>query len=150
MIYIIDTSVLLSGFVLDNREEYGTVEEVLHELRRKGYTGEVPKVYAPSEEAIEKIETFIAGSGDDLSVTDKNLLALALDRDGVLLTEDYDIQNVAKVLGIRFSSIATNGITEVYQWKKVCKGCKKEYPIDYEGRCEICGSPVITVRNRSA
>ena len=147
MIYIIDTSVLLSGFVMDNREEYGTVEEVLHELRRNGYDGEVPKVYAPSERSIDTIEKYAARSGDDLSVTDKKLLALALDHESTLLTEDYDIQNVAKALGVRFSSIATEGIKEVYRWKKICKGCKKEYPSQYEGECEICGSEVITVRD---
>lgn len=101
----------------------------------------------PSKKNIKKIEEFVKESGDDLSVTDKKLLALALDFDGIILTEDYDIQNVAKSLGIKFSSIATEGIKEVYKWKKICKGCKKEYPMNYEGKCEICGSDVITVRD---
>lgn len=145
--YIVDTSALLSGFVPDNREEFITVEEVIHELKGLHYPSKMLKVYAPSKESMRKIENFVKETGDDLSVTDKKLLALALDVDGVLLTEDYDIQNVAKALEIKFSSIATEGIEEVYTWKKLCKGCKKEYPIDYEGTCEICGSQVITVKD---
>jgi UPF0271 protein len=147
--YIVDTSALLSGFVPNDREEYITVEEVLHELKRDTYHTKMLKIYSPSKKNTKKIEDFVKESGDDLSVTDKKLLALALDFDGILLTEDYDIQNVAKSLGIRFSSIATEGIKEVYKWKKVCKGCKKKYPLDYEGKCEICGSDVVTVRDKS-
>ncbi len=147
--YIVDTSALLSGFVPNNTEEYITIEEVIEELKSLNYPAKILKVYAPSEESVKKIEKFVEKTGDDLSITDKKLLALALDIDGVLLTEDYDIQNVAKALGIKFSSIATEGIEEVYRWKKICKGCKKEYSLDYEGKCEICGSTVITVRDTS-
>ena len=146
--YIVDTSVLLSGFVPDDQEEYITVDEVLHELKECSYYTRVLKIYSPSKKNIKKIEDVVKKTGDDLSVTDKKLLALALDFEGTLLTEDYDIQNVAKSLGIKFSSIATEGIKEVYKWKKICKGCKKEYPLGYKGKCEICGSDVITVRDR--
>jgi len=145
--YIVDTSVILSGFIPDNLDDYITVEEVLHELKKSIYHAKMLKICSPSKKSIKKIEEFVKESGDDLSVTDKKLLALALDFDGIILTEDYDIQNVAKSLGIKFSSIATEGIKEVYKWKKICKGCKKEYPMDYEGKCEICGSDVITVRD---
>ena len=147
--YILDTSVLLSGFVPDNFEEYITVEDVLHEMKRKSYNVKMLKVYTPSRKSIEKIEKYIRTSGDSLSITDKKILALALDFDGTILTEDYDIQNVAKALGIKFRSIITEGIKEVYKWKKICKGCKREYPVDYKGRCEICGSDVIVVRDRA-
>ncbi|MEA1993910.1 MAG: ribonuclease VapC [Euryarchaeota archaeon] len=147
--YIVDTSVLLSGFIPENREEYITVDEVVRELKNAPYGARMFKVYAPSKKSIMKIEAYSKKTGEELSVTDKKLLALALDVNGMLLTEDYGIQNAAKSLGIEFSSITTDGIREVYRWKKICRGCKKEYPLSYEGKCEVCGSDVITVRDRS-
>ena len=82
----------------------------------------------------------VSKTGDTLSEADIGILALALDLDGVLYTDDYGIQNVARKLGIDVRSIITEGVKEEFIWRKVCKGCKKMYPMDYkEEICEICG-----------
>jgi UPF0271 protein len=50
-------------------------------------------------------------------------------------------------MGIPFSGILTEGIKGIYNWKKVCEGCKKEYPDDYPfDDCEICGSKIFKKR----
>ncbi len=41
----------------------------------------------------------------------------------------------------------TEGITGIYGWIKICRGCRHQYPSDYqEEDCEICGSPVYRKR----
>ncbi len=87
-----------------------------------------------------------------LSEPDKKLLALALDLldsnyKVKVMTDDYSIQNVLKILDIPYGSIITEGIKGVYNWKKTCEACKKEYPADYPyDDCEVCGSRIFKRR----
>jgi len=87
-----------------------------------------------------------------LSSTDKDIIALALKHkqdgdDVVTVTDDYSMQNSLKLLNIEFKSVRTKGINSTIQWKRICKGCRKEYPSDsMEEVCEICGSPIIRKR----
>ena len=100
------------------------------------------------------LEKTISDSGDilRLSGSDKKLIALALQaidkgKDVKLISDDYSIQNVLKILNIPFESIITEGIKGVYNWKKVCEGCKKEFDENYPFEdCEICGSKVFKKR----
>ena len=64
-----------------------------------------------------------------------------------VITDDYTIQNTLKILNIPFSGVLTSGIKEVYNWKKVCEGCKKEFDEDYPfDDCDICGSKIFKKR----
>ena len=64
-----------------------------------------------------------------------------------VLTDDYSMQNVLKIMNIPYDSIITEGIKGIYNWKKVCEGCKKEYSDDYPfDDCEICGSKIFKKR----
>ena len=52
-----------------------------------------------------------------------------------------------KIMNIPYSGIITEGIKEIYNWKKVCEGCKKEFDEDYPfDDCEICGSKIFKRR----
>ena len=103
---------------------------------------------------IDEVEDVISKSGDvlRLSEADKKLIALALmlsDRgeNVKVISDDYTIQNSLKIMEIPYSSIITDGIKGVYNWKKVCEGCKKEYSEDYPfDDCEICGSRIFKKR----
>ena len=64
-----------------------------------------------------------------------------------VISDDYTIQNTLKIMGIPYSGIITEGIRGVYNWKKVCEGCKREYDEDYPfDDCEICGSKIFKKR----
>ena len=64
-----------------------------------------------------------------------------------VVSDDYSIQNVLKILNIPYMGIMTEGIKEVYNWKKVCRGCKKEFSKEYPfDDCEICGSKLFRKR----
>ncbi|MCK9151248.1 NOB1 family endonuclease [Methanobacterium alcaliphilum] len=108
----------------------------------------------PDAQFIKKIDAVIKTSGDifRLSEVDKKLLALALqinDKNGevIVLTDDYSMQNVLKIIEIPFKSVLTSGIKEIYAWKLICRGCKREYSDEYGlDDCEICGSPLYKKR----
>ena len=100
------------------------------------------------------VNDIISESGDilRLSLPDKKLISLAymLSEQGEnvkVISDDYTIQNTLKIMNIPYSGIITEGIKGIYNWKKVCEGCKKEYGEDYPfDDCEICGSKIYKKR----
>ena len=106
------------------------------------------------EEYEKAVEDIISKSGDDLrlSLPDKKLIALAYmmfseGKNVKLISDDYTIQNTLKIIDIPYSGVITEGIKGIYNWKKVCEGCKKEYGGDYPfDDCEICGSRIFKKR----
>ena len=75
------------------------------------------------------------------STTDVRLIAAALELGGVLVTDDYAIQNVAEKLDVRVEIIAREGIDEGRDWRFQCQGCGREFDEDHD-RCPVCGSDV--------
>ena len=52
--------------------------------------------------------------------------------------------NRPKIINIPYSGIITDGIKGIYNWKKVCEECKKEFDESYPfNDCDICGSKVF-------
>lgn len=161
--YILDASAFINGFEPINNLNY-TVPEITSEI--KDFKSKIAletnlnegkiKIQYPEDKYRDKLAKTIKRTGDDirLSEPDKLILSLALEfydnkKDTVLITDDYSIQNAAKILNIPFKSILTEGVKEIYTWKKTCEGCKKEYPSDYEDDiCEICGSKIFKRRRR--
>lgn len=72
-----------------------------------------------------------------ISDTDSDLLALAIELDAVLYTDDFAIQNVAGVLGVQTIPINQRKAKHVH-WKYRCSGCGRYF--DHDGECLICGS----------
>jgi UPF0271 protein len=160
-ILVLDAPAFIRGCQPYQGEECYTVEEVLREIRR-GDTGlkvELSvregrlRVESPRQRSLDNVEETATESGDIalLSEADLKLLALALDlkEDGkkvAIVTDDYDIQNVASLLGIEYLPLAERGIRKVLRWKNICKGCGKRFPIKYKGRCDVCGSKLRILR----
>lgn len=165
--YILDASAFINGFEPLNDLNF-TTPDILSEI--KDFNSKMALEMALEHkkltiteatiESINELKEVIKESGDDnrLSSQDINILSLALNmkkdnKNIILISDDYSIQNVAKILGIKFKSVLTEGVKTVYNWKKTCQGCKKEYPSDYKfPDCEICGSKIfkrrIKVNNR--
>ena len=105
---------------------------------------------------ISSVNDVISMSGDilRLSMPDIKLISLAcmLQDEGKnvkVISDDYTIQNTLKIMEIPYSGVMTEGIKGIYNWKKVCEGCKKEYDDDYPfDDCEICGSRIFKKRIR--
>lgn len=159
--YVLDASAFINGFKLINSNNF-TVPEITAEIKdfesRLTFDmaideGKLVIQDVPSE-YIEHVENIISKSGDvlRLSTPDKKLISLAymLLKQGnnvEVISDDYTIQNSLKIMNIPYSGIITDGIKEIYNWKKVCEGCKKEYGEDYPfDDCEICGSKIFKKR----
>ena len=79
-------------------------------------------------------------SGDipNLSDEDISIIALSLQLNAELVTDDFAVSNVAKNLGIKVIPVMTNGIKNVITWKYYCPGCKTNFSKITE--CPRCGN----------
>lgn len=159
--YVLDASAFINGFEIQNHNNF-TVPEITEEVRdlksrlvlNQAIEEERIIIKEPETRFVHELDGIIASSGDDLRLSepDKKLLALALDLidSGCkvkVMTDDYSMQNVLRIVNIPYSSIITEGIKGVYNWTKTCEGCKKDYPADYPfDDCEICGSRIFKRR----
>ena len=160
-IYVLDASAIIGGFYSKKTMNFTTsdVTSEIKDLKSKimlqsaiedGYI----EIKDPDPEGVGKLDKVLRESGDilRLSDVDKNIVALAvtLKNNGfspTLVTDDYSMQNVLKIIGMPYRSVLTEGIKEVVGWVKICKGCKKKYPPEYQfDECEICGTRVIRKR----
>lgn len=152
MRFVLDTSALLTGRPFDG-ELYAT-PDVLRELRRHGSSTEIEalvalkvRVVSPGPAALAAVQVEADRTGDRarLSPTDTETLAVALELDATILTDDYAIQNLAARLGVAYRPVMTPGIREVILWRYRCKGCGRVFAA-LRNPCPVCGAPVRTVR----
>ena len=161
--YVLDASAIINGFKINSNNNY-TVPEITSEIKdlkskltfdmliEEGnlIIQDVPNKY------ISSVNDVISMSGDilRLSMPDIKLISLACmlqdeGKDVKVISDDSTIQNTLKIMEIPYSGVMTEGIKGIYNWKKVCEGCKKEYDDDYPfDDCEICGSRIFKKRIR--
>ena len=98
-------------------------------------------IMSPSQEFIDKITTHANQLGQkELSKTDIEILALCLMFDNpMLITDDYDVRNVAHSLKIKSQGATTKGGSQLRKYKFKCIGCGKFYSNSID-ECEICGT----------
>ena len=85
------------------------------------------------------------GDLPSLSKEDVSVLALCIQIDGELITDDYTVSNVAKHLDLRVIPIMTKGISKVLDSEYFCPACNKVQK--KMSSCPICGSKL---KRRSA
>ena len=165
-VFIIDTSAILSGKPINIVGDMVTTSSVSDEfspggrsyrsfqfLVEKGLT-----VMFPSKESVNEINRISIEIGEEnrLSKADKDILALSLDflkvddKEVIILTDDYSIQNIAIVLKIKFESINQIGITKKFKWSYRCQGCGKKFK-EHINICPICGAEIKSkISNKEA
>lgn len=154
---VLDASAVLSGKPIPQGTRVLVPSAVLGEVEKQGrdrraleyHLGAGLSVRDPRPESRRRVEEAAGRTGDArrLSHVDMEVLALALDARAAVVTDDYSIQNVAVVLGLTFVPVAQRGIREVFTWAIRCTGCRKSFERDVP-ECDVCGSPVKTVRAR--
>lgn len=164
LIYNLDASALINGFYKKDSlnimaESIVTeLKDIKTEILLNNCIDEgILKLESVEEEYYERLNEILLSSGDlmRLSDNDKDVVALAIKymqmgHDVITVTDDYSMQNVLKILNLKYRSVNTRGISDTIKWKKICKGCKKEYPADtQEIDCIICGSPLIRKRDKA-
>jgi len=146
---IADSSVFICGKTLAG--EVVTVPGVEQELkdirsRMRFQIAEV-RIERPSKEALDRAERAAQETGDlsTLSSVDLELLAVALDLEVPLATDDYALQNVAIHLGLRVEPVAQPLIKKVIKRSKKCVGCGRSFQGE---ECPVCGTPARRIRRR--
>ena len=99
-------------------------------------------IIEPEKEYIDVVIKMSKTTGDfnQLSNEDISLIALCLQLNNELITDDFAISNVAKNLGLNVSPIMTLGIKDVGNWIYYCAGCHKNFAKTKE--CPVCGNPL--------
>ncbi len=150
---VLDSSAFFS---MDNlpEEEHVCPPGVIRELEnhddpRLALWGDLVRVSDCSAESLEKVREAAGRSGDigRLSPVDLTVLALALDVSGTIWSDDYSIQNVARILGVDFKPVGMEGIKKVVKWNYQCIGCRKWYK-EKLPECPICGSGMKACRRK--
>ncbi len=140
---VLDAGAVISGFPL---EDSLTVPEVIDEVLSKQADWNLAalesrglSVRAPSGDSVEKVRRASKETGDldRLSYADASLVALALEFNATLVTDDYSVQNVCSVLGVPYKPIEKKGIDNRWKWAWFCRKCKKKLSGKVE--CPICG-----------
>ena len=142
---ILDTSAFIHEYHTD--EPTASVPQVHEELegehafRFDAEEGAGMHIHIPADGTVEKVQRAAVetGDADELSATDRLLVAAAFELDGTLVTDDYAMQNVAEHLTVDVQVIARDGITEKREWQFQCSGCGRTFDDDHD-RCPICGS----------
>lgn len=151
---VLDASALLTGRQFPG--ELLVPPSVLPEIRRHGLTPQLEailetqiEICGPSPEALRRARAMSEATGDAhrLSPTDVDLIALALDVQAIVVTDDYSVQNVARALGVRFEPVMERGIREQWTWSYRCTGCRTVWP-KWHDDCPTCGAPLRTARPR--
>jgi len=151
---VLDTSALLSGREFEG--ELFITPGVLRELRKQGATPQLDafldakvRILTPGNQSVKKISAKAEETGDTrrLSPTDVSLLALAVELEATLVTDDYSIQNVAKALGISYEAVMQSPIKEEVHWRYRCTGCLRFWP-EWHDACPVCGAALKTSRSR--
>lgn len=149
---VLDASALLTG--LDFEGELFTSGHILREVERHGLdprtealVGTKVRVVEPSSLVIARVRDKALETGDiaRLSEPDIQIIALALELDAQLVTDDYSIQNMAEALGVKYRGAGLRPIQEKREWYYRCTGCGR-YWEDPLKTCRVCGSPVKTTR----
>ncbi|MBQ3719239.1 MAG: nucleotide-binding protein [Methanomicrobium sp.] len=78
-----------------------------------------------------------------ISDTDCDVVALALEMGGIVVTDDFALSNTAQTLGLTVIPVQMRKAKK-RQWKYRCTGCLKL--CDAPGICDVCGSEIIRIK----
>jgi rRNA maturation endonuclease Nob1 len=164
-ILIFDTNIFLTGIDINIfKERIYTTPKIIQEINVLKYSNKNRSILNKIEVAItnkhliikkpksEYIKRTLESSkltGDTiaLSEADIELIALTLEmtensnKQVILYTNDYSIQNLSSEMNLQFTSMFKNGIRSKIIFEVFCPICNKSYSVGSINRfCEICGS----------
>lgn len=151
--YVLDTSLLLGGREPPRDARWATTPEAAAEVRPGGRDarrfedwlslGLQVREASPVRRGEVEDAARQAGNLARLSRADRSLLALALELDATLVTDDYTMLDVARRLRVRTQTVNQEGVGGTLDWRPRCTGCGRWYDEAPRGdECVVCGSPV--------
>ena len=159
---VLDTGALLAkyyrlvpSYVAEVYTSAKNVSEVLDSENKQALEEAIAlslvKVVEPEKQYIEKVKSLARSFGylHKLSDADVNLVALALqlsesrNESVIVITDDYDIQNLLYLLGIPFKPLRTSGIKKPIIYKAWCPTCGYVPRNPGEDTCPLCNSKIV-------
>ncbi len=148
-VYVPDTSAILTGKIDILSMKCIVPSGVIKEIR-KGKMGRlmdhemcVIQITDPKNKFLDVVRSAARETGDlpYLSQTDMDIIAVALEIGGIIISDDYSLQNVSSKLKIEFQGCGLECIKSRISWGYVCKGCGAKYEEKLES-CRICGHKI--------
>ena len=112
--------------------------QILIETKRLTISDPENKFTTAAKDAAKK-----SGDFPNLSQEDISTIALSLQLEAELITDDFTVSNVAKNLNLKVIPIMTSGIKNVVNWEYYCPGCKTNFSKVAE--CPKCGLSLIHI-----
>ena len=149
--YALDASAFYTGFIfLSSTYRYCTTQAVFDEVKHiKRSHGAIEallesntlQVLNSDIKSIDKVVAAARRTGDyqKLSEADISIIALALQLGIVLITDDFEVANVATTLKIPVKSVASKGITHTRRWIAYCSACGRAFGPNAK-ECRLCGN----------
>ncbi len=148
---ILDASAFYAGVPFRSSNDYYTTSLVYDEIKHikknhdaLGILLEVNKlkIRDSDKESTEAAIKAAKNTGDfpQLSKQDISIIALCIEMNGEIISDDFAISNVAKNLRLKVSPIMTQGIKDVGKWIHYCPGCRTNHTNGKE--CPMCGTPL--------
>jgi UPF0271 protein len=141
---VVDTNVIVHGRGEIDFEEVYLTPEVIEEvesshgrniIRNLEYT-----ISRPESDSVEKVRQKSEELNSPTSEVDEELLALALDLDEFIVTDDKALQNLALHLGVEVRGFHDPVLEEKFRWVKKCSNCGRKIS---SPPCPRCGSPQV-------
>ncbi|WP_393971386.1 ribonuclease VapC [Oxyplasma meridianum] len=148
-VYILDTGAIISRNINLISGNICIPVSVMGEIRKgklKRNMDEISEyisVIDPSHNFKKLVRKAAEETGDIrvLSETDIDVISAALEISGIIVSDDYAIQNVAGKMGIKYIGVEKETIKKQMEWQFRCTGCRKIYS-KFVPVCEICGHAV--------
>ena len=146
---ILDSSAFYAGIPFSSNEPSITTSDVYNEIKhiKKDHDAiqilietKRLKISDPEQRFVTTVKNAAKKSGDfpNLSQEDISIIALSLQHNAELITDDFAVSNVAKNLSIKVIPIMTNGIKKIVTWVYYCPGCKTNF--SEIKNCPNCGN----------
>ncbi len=147
MKYVLDSSCFINTNSLNFEEsETYTTPSVIKELKdfkSKALLNIInPEIIKPKKECLRIVKEKAKKTGDInvLSETDIEVIALGIEIEGIVVSDDFDVQNICEELRIDWRSISGTNIKKLFKREKYCPACGKKFKNTFEGNiCNICG-----------
>ena len=150
--YALDSGAFYTGiiFLSSAGSRYYTThaifEEVKHIKRSLGaiealLESNTLQIVNSDRKNVEKVVAVATRTGDiaKLSQADISIIALALQLEIALITNDNAVENVASALKIPVKSTAGKGIKETRKWIAFCSACGRAFGPNTK-ECRLCGN----------
>jgi endoribonuclease Nob1 len=147
---VLDTTAFYAGVPYTNTSENlvttpDVISEVSNERTRSLIALSKLNVFQGSPQNMKTVRDAAQRTGDNsLSQADLSVLALCLNiqedgNEAILLSDDFAVENVASLLGIKARPLMTNGIKTASEWVFFCPACGKKYAKPRPD-CLVCGT----------